>query len=71
MQAEPLRETVVHVKIASEAPYAKNIIEDALRELSQTLDFTGMYEGEIEVTSPSGEHLYGWSFPTPEEETTP
>lgn len=67
-EVEPLRETVLHIKIHSEAPYAKNIIEDSMRELAQTLDFTGMYEGEIEVTSPSGERLYGWSFPTPDEE---
>lgn len=62
MQDEPLRTTLIHVEIETEAPYAKNVIEDALRDLAATLDFTGMYQGHVKVTSPSGELLYGWTL---------
>lgn len=61
-EAEPLSTTAINVEIESEAPYAKTIIRDVLEELAQTLDFTGMYEGHVRVTSPSGELLYGWNL---------
>lgn len=62
MPEEPLRTTLLHVEIETEAPYAPNVVEDALEELARTLDFTGMYRGHVKVTSPSGELLYGWDL---------
>ena len=61
-EIESMNQTVVHVRIESEAPYAKTIIEDSLRQLMEALDYTGMYQGKVEVVSPSGEGLYGWAF---------
>lgn len=61
-EAESIQTTAINVEIETEAPYAKTIIHDILQELSQTLDFTGMYDGYVKVTSPSGELLYGWNL---------
>lgn len=62
MQEEPLKTTLYTVEIESEAPYAPTVIEDALRELAQTLDFTAMYKGHVKVKQPNGELLYGWDL---------
>lgn len=69
MQEEPLRTTLIHVEIETEAPYAQTVIEDMLRELASTLDFTGMYAGHVKATSPSGELLYGWTLGEDPDET--
>lgn len=69
MQAEPLRTTLVHVEIESEAPYAPTVIHDILRELADTLNFTDMYQGRVVVRSPSGEELYSWALGETYEET--
>lgn len=61
-QEEPLRTTLLHVEIETEAPYAQTVIKDMLEELANTLDFTGMYKGRVEVKSPQGEELYGWTL---------
>lgn len=61
-QEEPLRTTLLHVEIESEAPYAPTVIEDMLRELVSTLDFTGMYKGVVKVTSPSGKVINHWEL---------
>lgn len=59
-QEEPLRTTLIQVEIETEAPYAATVIEDSLKELAQTLDFTGMYAGHVKAMSPNGDLLYGW-----------
>jgi hypothetical protein len=65
LQEEPLRLTALTINVETEAPYASNVIRSVLEELAQTLDFTGMYEGHIKVTSPTGEVLYGWTLGQP------
>lgn len=60
--AETLGETVLHVKISSEAPYAKTIIMDVLEDLVSTLDFTEMYSGEVIVETPQGKIIKKWSL---------
>lgn len=62
MPEEPLKTTLYHVEIETEAPYAPTVIEDALRELAQTLDFTEMYKGHVKVMKPNGDLLYGWDL---------
>lgn len=66
-EAEPLSLTVLNVSIETEAPYAETVVRDVMQELAQTLDFTGMYEGHVKVTRPSGELLYGWTLGSGEE----
>lgn len=60
--AETLGETVLHVRISSEAPYAKTIVMDMLEELASTLDFTEMYSGEVVVETPQGKVIKQWSL---------
>lgn len=62
LKEEPLRTTLYSVEIETEAPYGPNVIEDALRDLAATLDFTGMYKGHVKVMKPNGELLYGWDL---------
>lgn len=61
---EPLSLTALTIEVETEAPYAETIIRDVVQELAQTLDFTGMYEGHVKVTTPSGDLLYGWNLGT-------
>lgn len=60
--AETLGETVLHIKIASEAPYAKTVVMDVLEELASTLNFTEMYSGEIVIETPQGATIKRWSL---------
>lgn len=62
VEAEPLSLTALNIEIESEAPYAETIVRDVVEELARTLDFTGMYEGFVKVTSPHGDLLYGWTL---------